>query len=163
LIKIVKGDILQANEDIIGHQVNCQGVMGAGLAKQIKNKYPNVYDEYVRLIKWAKEEYKRGYSRTDNLLSSCQFVDTPDGKTVANIFGQFGYGRWAIQTDYDALKKGLWSIKETTTNPYNTLYSKSIALPYGIGCGLAGGNWNVVSSIIEEVFSDYEVTLYKFD
>jgi O-acetyl-ADP-ribose deacetylase (regulator of RNase III) len=163
MIKIVEGDILQAAEDIIGHQVNCKGVMGAGLAKQIKNKYPNVYEEYVHLIKWAKEEYKRGHSKTDRLLSACQFVDTPDNKTIANIFGQEGYGRGSIQTDYVALKKSLWSIKETVTNPYNTLHNKTVALPYGIGCGLAGGDWNIVHSIIAEVFSDYEVTLYKFN
>jgi O-acetyl-ADP-ribose deacetylase (regulator of RNase III) len=162
MIRIVEGDILQAKEDIIGHQVNCKGVMGAGLAAQIKKKYPNVYTSYINLIKWAKEEYKRGYSKTDNLLSSCQFVDTPDSKVIANIFGQYGYGRRSIQTDYEALRKGLWSIKEVVTYPYTKLYNKTIALPYGIGCGLAGGDWKIVYNIIDEVFSDYDVTLYKF-
>lgn len=37
----------------------------------------------------------------------------------------------------------------------------SIAMPYGIGCGIANGDWNKVYKIIEEVFSDYDVTLYK--
>lgn len=57
MIKIVKGDILQASEDIIGHQVNCQGVMGAGLAKQIRNKYPHVYDEYRKLCSSTENKY----------------------------------------------------------------------------------------------------------
>ncbi|WP_223260709.1 hypothetical protein [Bacillus sp. LNXM65] len=42
MIKTVDGNILEASEDIICHQVNCKGVMGAGLAKQIKSKYPNI-------------------------------------------------------------------------------------------------------------------------
>jgi hypothetical protein len=37
----------------------------------------------------------------------------------------------------------------------------SIALPYNLGCGLASGDWNIVYKIIEEVFNDYDVTIYK--
>ena len=37
----------------------------------------------------------------------------------------------------------------------------SVAIPYGIGCGIANGDWNKVYKIIEEVFSDYDVTLYR--
>ena len=52
-IKFVNGNILtfpERDEDtIICHQVNCKGVMGAGLAKQIRDKWPDVYDRY-RLI-----------------------------------------------------------------------------------------------------------------
>lgn len=37
----------------------------------------------------------------------------------------------------------------------------SIAIPYGIGCSIANGDWNKVYKIIEKVFEDYDVTLYK--
>jgi O-acetyl-ADP-ribose deacetylase (regulator of RNase III) len=162
LIKIVEGNILNAPENIIGHQVNCQGVMGAGLAKQIRSKYPKVYEDYMRLINWAKEEHRRGYLKSPSLLNSCQFVNVSEGKTIANIFGQDKYGRKGLYTDYNALKRGLWSIYESVTNPYNTLHNNSVALPYGLGCGLAGGDWEIVYKIIEEIFDDYELTLYKY-
>ena len=51
MIKIVKGNLLDATEDIIAHQVNCMGVMGSGLAKQIRNKYPEVYANYKDYLK----------------------------------------------------------------------------------------------------------------
>jgi hypothetical protein len=35
----------------------------------------------------------------------------------------------------------------------------SIAIPYGIGCGLADGDWTIVSIMIEEVFGDYGITI----
>lgn len=38
MIYEIKGDLLKAEETFIAHQVNCKGVMGAGVAKQIKNK-----------------------------------------------------------------------------------------------------------------------------
>lgn len=37
-VKIVNGDLLHATEDIIGQQVNCQGVMGSGVAKLMKER-----------------------------------------------------------------------------------------------------------------------------
>ena len=34
----VKGNLLEADVDVIMHQVNCKGVMGAGVARQIRQK-----------------------------------------------------------------------------------------------------------------------------
>lgn len=41
MIKHVKADIFTTDCDIIVHQVNCYGVMGAGIAKQVKERYPD--------------------------------------------------------------------------------------------------------------------------
>ena len=40
MIRYIAGDILNSNEDIIVQQVNCQNVMGSGLAKAIYTKWP---------------------------------------------------------------------------------------------------------------------------
>lgn len=149
MIRIVEGNILDATEDIIGHQVNCRGVMGAGLAKQIRNKYPKAYDEYIKLVHDVTDKTE--------LLGKCQFVKTDDGKVIANIFGQLNYGRGERQTNYIALEKGLNELKDKAVR-----YDKSVALPFGIGCGLAGGDWEIVEGIIDRVFENYEVTSYKF-
>ena len=47
----IVGNILDAKADAILHQTNCKGVMGAGLALQIRNKYPDVYAKYRILCK----------------------------------------------------------------------------------------------------------------
>ena len=39
-MEIIEGNLLEAPERIIVHQTNCMGVMGSGIAKQIKAKYP---------------------------------------------------------------------------------------------------------------------------
>ena len=41
------GDLLDAPVDYICHQVNCQGRMGSGIAKQIKERWPVVYEGYM--------------------------------------------------------------------------------------------------------------------
>ena len=152
IIKIVQGNILDAPEDIICHQVNTKSVMGAGLAKQIRNKYPEVYPSYQRYCKGCKD------GNPQNLLGEVQTILCSDGKIVANLFGQYDYGRDKQYTDYNALKQSLESILTIAK-----MFNDSIAIPYGIGCGLAGGSWDIVYSIIEEVFKDYDVTIYQLE
>lgn len=143
MIKVVQGNILNCKEDIIGHQVNCQGVMGSGLAKQLRVAYSNLYPSY--------KKYCNSHT-SHQLLGKCHIVRC-ESKIVANLYGQLNYGRKKIRyTDYDALKAALYELKHFSEPRY-----LSIALPYKIGCGLA----NVVESIIKEVFTSYEVTLYK--
>ena len=39
MLKERKGNLLQADTPMIAHQVNCQGVMGAGIARQIRKDF----------------------------------------------------------------------------------------------------------------------------
>ena len=45
MIHYVKGNLLDSDCDYICHQVNCQGVMGSGIAKQIRERWPEVYKD----------------------------------------------------------------------------------------------------------------------
>jgi len=127
----------------------------------IKIYYQKKTVTYADLINWTKEEYKRGYSKKESLLGSIQFVNCSDGKIIANLFGQEGYGRDKQYTDYDALRKSLEGLYESVTWSNNILKGKTIAIPYNLGCGLAGGDWNIVYEMIKQVFYNYEVTIYK--
>lgn len=139
MIKHIKCNIFDCGVSIILHSVNCKGVMGAGLAKQIREKYPNVYSTYCKHCHDAKEP----------LLGSWLAVKANDGKWIINLFGQDGFGRDKRYTDYDALKKSMYGAKAA-------LGDVPIAIPYKLGCGLGGGDWNIVYGIIEEVFGDNE-------
>lgn len=48
-IQLVNGDLLEASEDILGHQV-VPGVMGSGIAKILRDRYPNLYPEYKSIV-----------------------------------------------------------------------------------------------------------------
>ena len=150
MIKIVDGDILQASENIIAHQVNCMSVMGGGIAKQIKDKYPKVFKDY--------KIYLSNSVFPIMVLGQCHFVKVDNNKYVANLFGQYNYGTSKQQTDYKALEEALFTLKINAKDHY-----LSVALPVNLGCGLAGGNWEVVYKMIEDVFHDYDVTLYRWE
>lgn len=146
---IVKGDILKASENIIAHQVNAQGKFGAGIAAQIRKKYPIAYERYMQLSEHYSEDRKM-------LLGKTQIVKVEENKYIANIFGQLTYGRTGIHTDYTALKMGLSELKLRAKK-----HNKSVAIPRFIGAGLGGGSSELILKIIDEIFSDYGVTLYE--
>lgn len=39
----------------------------------------------------------------------------------------------------------------------------TVAVPFKIGCGIANGDWEIVLDIINKVFKDYSVSLYKLE
>jgi O-acetyl-ADP-ribose deacetylase (regulator of RNase III) len=146
MIRIVEGNILDAPEKIIVQQVNLVGYMGAGLALQIRNKYPVVYEVY-------KQHYK------ESELGDVLFIDTGDGKIIANIFAQKNVGTDKQYTIYDALTDGLYNIMISAGEK-----GYKIAIPYKIGCGLAGGNWDIVYGILLGIFvNSSSATIYKWE
>lgn len=146
MIYNIVGDLLKQDKvDIICHQTNCRGVMGAGIALQIKNIYPGVFRKYKKYCDLYRSE----------LLGKVLFVNCDDGKTVANLFGQDSYGRGFCQTDYAALEKAISSVCNIATKT-----KKSVGFPYKIGCDLAGGDWNIVSKIIGKYFLDSATDCY---
>lgn len=141
MIKHIKCDIFESGADVICHQVNCRGVMGSGIAKQVREKYPWVYAHYKQLCNETKP---------DELLGVIQETYINETQIIINIFGQrnFGYNG-NCYTDYNKLKFALETIKE-----YHE--TKTIAIPYLMGCHRGGGDWNVVYKMIEEVFADFD-------
>lgn len=156
MIQEFEGNISSTSAEIIAHQVNCQGVMGAGLAKQIKDKFPEVYEAY--------HECCLNYNRDKNLLLGSVLYQPVKNKRlcIANLFAQDKFGR-GCQTDYEALKKCFEQIERDSRSKYF-----KIAIPFKIGCGLAGGDWEgVVYPMIKDIFSQSPVVLeiwkYKND
>lgn len=149
MIQTSDGDILSNAYGIICHQVNCRGVMGAGLAKQVKEKYPKVFNWYKYYCESISPIHLLGYT---------QFVTVDEDKAsnptlvVANLFAQDNYGRGKLYTDYKALEKCLKSVYNIA-NAHNL----PVYIPYGIGCGLAGGDWSKVENLIKEIFNDCKV------
>lgn len=130
--------------------------MGSGIAKQIRNLYPHVYTIY-------KEDCDERGSL--NLGGYSMALDIKSGyRVIFSIFGQDGYGRDKIYTNYDALKNGFCE----AINGYRLCQNWSIndqmviAIPYGIGCGLAGGDWSVVKGLLEEVEREKNVVFVAY-
>lgn len=142
-MKIIEQDILTVKQGTICHQVNCQGVMGGGLALSIRNKWPHVYEKYKNFCKRAD------YWPMD-LLGMAESVEINDKLIVYNIFGQFDFGGGGERhTDYCALNNAFHHIKEIESAANTKL---DIYFPYLMGCDRGGGDWRIVSKMIEHYF-----------
>lgn len=159
MIEIVNGDLLQSNLPLIAHQTNCLGVMGAGIARSIKNKWNSVYTQYVDICK--------NFEDSKDLLGKCQICVTGEFpiKFVANLFGEYSFTESVApfenrHTDYGALKKALLNLKAFCEDEEVT----EVGIPYKLGCGLAGGDWDgVVYPMLQELFAnDSTITLYIY-
>ena len=153
MIKHIKCDIFKSGADVICHQVNCQGVMGSGIAKQVREKHPEVFAHYKKVC----DDYKIRFG-TNALLGGMQVVPIANG-WIVNLFAQdkFGYDG-KCYTNYDSLRQCLETVK-------NEFPNNTIAIPYLMGCHRGGGDWDVVSKMIEEVFgdSDCEVLICEYN
>lgn len=150
-LKVVQGDLLQSECDIIIHQANCLGIMGAGIAKQIKNLYPEVYKADLSFPIPVKDLNRVGefsYAEVTNPYTNKK-------QTIVNMYSQYDIGKG--KTNYYAMEKALKKIILFYLSP-----AKKIGLPYGIGCGLAGGDWEEVYSILEKVSEEYHQDLYLY-
>lgn len=151
------GDLLDSGADYICHQVNAQGVMGSGIAKQIRDKWPIVYARYKERV----EECRLGgfqSSTVETLLGEAQTVKLPDHGYVVNMFAQFNYGRDGKRyTSYDAFYECL--VMMSRVIPKNA----KIAFPYKVGCDRGGANWDIISKMIETVLADFDVTIYRLE
>lgn len=154
MLKHVNGNLITGNFSIIVHQVNCKGVMGAGLAKQIRNIYPGVYDDYIRALRY--ENAGLGHVIFSYAMCDPEKYDK-SCRTIVSMLAQDGYGRDKRYTDYDAFKECL-EVFRRYLESYDSTWT--VAFPYGIGCGLAGGDWNIIEKMIKEFSEQVKQNVY---
>lgn len=148
-IQIVNGDLLEANVEYICHQVNCMGKMNSGIAKSIRERWPEVYNFYSKICNCHASQLLLG-----------RIYGIHVGKnTVINMFSQLKYGYDGKKyTSYDAFWDCLIEIKERLPT------GSRIGFPYGIGCVRGGANWNIIYTMIKEVLSEnFEVYIYRLE
>lgn len=126
-------------EGIICQQVNCKGVMGAGLAKAISDKFPIVKEKYLENYKKNKGIQLGSFQIIDVVVTSSDFL------AVCNLYTQDNYGNSSITkkcyTDKELLINTIECV--CSSNPNTKVY-----IPIKIGCGLAGGNWEEIKEEI---------------
>ena len=156
------GDLLDAPVDYICHQVNCQGRMGSGIAKQIRERWPIVYEQYISGFKAIEEEsinWEDELDVSEVLLGRLQQIKVNDTQTVINMFAQQYYGYDGKRyTSYDAFWACLGGIRDSIPK------GSKIGFPYRIGCGLGGANWQVIETMIYAVLGkDFDVYIYMLE
>lgn len=143
----IKGNAIDFYENFEGdcvliHQANELGVMGSGIAKEIKARYPKVFEDYSSKVL---------------ALGRNIYTKTHDGKFIVSAIAQSQYGRGRRYTNYAALFKCFIFFLSW----YGGIGSEmKIIIPKFIGCGLGGGDWRFVEQFLEDFEKMYGVTIY---
>jgi O-acetyl-ADP-ribose deacetylase (regulator of RNase III) len=161
---------LDGTFDVIVHGANCFCTMGAGIAPQMAkafgcdtfklegkeyagdiNKLGQIDFETRHFSKWD-QEYQKYPDEGDTILRSL---------VIINAYTQYHYGSYRVggvdkPIDYDAITLCMRKIN-------HIFKGKTIGLPYVIGCGLAGGDINIVLPIIKNELKDMNVIMVKFN
>lgn len=146
MVKYQQGDLFKAEEELLAHGVNCKGAFGSGVAAGMTINYPETRTQHF--YKHKSEGWK---------LGDVQFVSSKD-KTIANCATQDNFlPRGVCHADYNAIKVCMTKVKE-----YAKLRNLRIAIPK-IGAGLAGGDWELIELILNDVFLDYDCTVYYLE
>lgn len=146
-MKTLNADLLDADHGILLHGCNAQGVMGSGVAKLIRAKWPGAYNAYRRVfdqrgLKPGQTIWYRASS--DPLLM------------IGNAITQEFYGRdpSKVYVDYDAVQMCMHEAGIAARE-----FSLPVHYPM-IAAGLGGGDWNKISAIIERELEGVEHCLW---
>lgn len=147
MIRFTKGNIFTSDTEAIVNPVNCVGVMGKGLALELKKRFPDNFEEY-------KKACEAKLLSPGKMLTYEASKDTSP-RYVIN-FPTKDHWRQASKLVY--VESGLISLRDEIKR----LGIKSIALP-ALGCGLGGLDWELVKPAIEIILDDVECEVIVFE
>jgi len=159
ITKHINDSILNTELKFIAHGVNCQGAMGSGVAKVLYEKYPEVREQYMLAAP--------GNILFEDVLGEHVFIEVEPNKFVINCYTQLNYGRdgkkyvnyWAIAKVFHDLSM-CSSVANENNNHIRSHDIMRLAIPK-IGCGLAGGDWDIVEAIINDAVENrLEIWVY---
>lgn len=149
-MKVIQGDLLKLAQegkfDVIVHGCNCFHTMGGGIARQVKDLYPKAYEADLQTPYGSKDKLGK--------TSGC-VITKGRGFVIVNAYTQYAFGtKDGPAVDYDAVRSCFKIIK----NQYSGF---KIGYPL-IGAGLGGGDWKVISKIIDEELQGEDHTLVEY-
>lgn len=148
IVKEVYGDLFDIasiyNCDAIAHGCNVDGLMGAGVARLFKNKFPSNYELYKDMCLMAKR------NSIEITGSYCGLLDINSGRAVYNLFTQDRPGpnariEWVAESFEDVVSSEVFS-------------PTKMCIPK-IGCGIGGLEWEDVKTTLEEIDSTMELVV----
>ena len=148
-IKYLDGDATRpvgGGDIIIAHICNDIGMWGAGFVLAVSKRWPGPEAEYRKKIK-----------NSQHYLGDTQFVSVEPNLTVVNMIAQKGIrsNKNIFPIRYTALSFCLREVNHIAVNSNSTVHMPMI------GAGLAGGNWETIEKIIENVL-EVQAYVYKF-
>jgi hypothetical protein len=147
---------------IIPHVCNNIGGWGAGFVLALSKKWPEPEKEYRN---WYQKSIPKHYPHDDNFstcsfqLGATQLVKVKPNIYVANMIAQHG----TISSNNLKPIKYVSLIQCMKDILYDTIRFKAEIHAPRFGSALAGGNWNFIEELIQEIWLDNGIDVYIYD
>ena len=140
MIKYIRGNLLEAEVDVLVNAVNTVGIMGKGIALMFKKRFPKNMYEYTKACKANQVVVGKMFiTETDELMGPRWIVNFPTKQ------------HWRFSSQISWIEEGLIDLRNFILN--NDV--KSIAIP-ALGAGNGGLDWTLVKSKLEHALGDLD-------
>lgn len=136
---IIDGDIFSSTMQTIVNPVNCVGIMGAGLALQFKQRYPEMFAVY-------KQQCKSG-----KLATGHPTLYAANKPMIINFPTK---DHWKDPSKLEYIKESLLYFVAN----YKAAGITTIAFPK-LGCGLGNLRWNKVAPLMARHLDTLDITV----
>jgi len=143
MLEFTQGDMFEVPADIRVNTVNCVGVMGAGVALAFKQRYPEMFKDYLRACKDGR--VRPGRMHVWKPLEGDWIVNFPTKRD------------WRDPSRYEDIDAGLDDLRAYL----DSVGPVTIALP-ALGCGHGGLDWGRVSRMIQNKLGDVDARVLVF-
>ena len=149
MVTQITKDIFDAPIDILVQSCNCFNTFGGGIARFIRDEYPEAYE--------ADCKTKKGDRSKLGTYSSCRTKSHPERRIqfIVNLYGQYNMSTKQRETSYDALADGLTKLRDNLIE--KQMDHLTVGVPWKLGSGLGGGDFRIVEAIIRSVFEDTSI------
>lgn len=148
-IFVKEGDITEDDSQALVNTVNCEGFMGAGLAKHFKEKFKSfgLFEAYKDACEQNLVQTGKMHLVTlhQSMQSSLDFGETDQITAALYIINFPTKDKWREDSKLEYITEGLDDLRKVIT----IHKIESIAVP-PLGCGLGGLNWKDVEPEIRE-------------
>lgn len=152
MLEVIKGDLLKFPNGIntIAHSCNTLNTMGGGIASEIKKIYPEAF----------KADVEAAENNTNILgeFSFCKLNSDPS-KRIINLYTQSKIMTDIRAVDYEGFYRSIDYLAQAIMSS-GKADKYTLGFPYGISCGLAGGSWKIIFSMLETVFANHFSKVY---
>lgn len=140
MIKVLVGDMFKSNAQTLVNPINCVGVMGKGLALQFKNRFPDMFKDYV----------KRCHSKQVHLGQPYLFKNE-SSQWILNFPTK---NHWRSTSKLQDIIEGLQYLQQN----YKDWGITSLAVP-ALGCGNGGLSWRIVGAVLYQHLKTLDIPI----
>ena len=133
MYQLTKGNIIEADTEVLINPCNCKGIAGKGLSLDFKKTFP---DNYIAYKNWCES----GFLKPGKLFPFVQQRGTLGPITIVNFATKY---HWRNDSRIEWIKSGLEDLKHLLVD----LGYKSCSIPK-LGCGIGILSWNEVKPLV---------------